>query len=380
MTSNSRLNLALKTILDCGKITPESLVHLTEAEKDLVQTLFKQGLIKESLNYIEDIDVDKDWELIKDQFIKPKKNSIPLWHSVMRYAALFLGLIALVYAIQSRDYFDVDNQIADSNEIKLLLGNDEIKFLQNDISQEISNASGKIIANQRGDKITYLNNSEVDELVFHEVEIPHGKLFEIELSDGTLVHLNSGTKMRYPIQFLKGQKREVFIQGEAYFEVAKVKEYVFVVHADAVMIEVLGTKFDISTYKEDSEIKAVLVEGSINMTNSYFPEDAVILTPGTQGSWHKGKHHTKIEPVDVEIYTGWMQGELIFKNSTFENMSKKLERKYNVQIENNNLELSEKVFNASFSANIESIDDVLKYIAEIFPFKYEISNDHILIY
>ncbi|MGC1631346.1 MAG: FecR domain-containing protein [Gelidibacter sp.] len=370
MTSKSRLKLAIESIIACGEITPESLVYLTEEEKDLVQTLFKQGLIRESLSFIEDIDSDRDWSLVKEKLIKSEKRRTPFRQSVMRYAALFLGLFALGYAVQYKDSSRVDSQVVDSNEVRLLLGDDKVKFLNKDINQKISTASGNVIAQQQGNRIKYLNNFEIDELIFHEVEVPHGKVFDIELSDGTIVHLNSGTKMRYPVRFLQGQKREVSIQGEAYFDVAKDKEHPFIVNADAVAIEVLGTKFDISTYKEDLEIRAVLVEGSISMTNSYFPADTVILTPGTQGSWDKDKHQTKVEQVDVEIYTGWMKGELVFKNSTFENMTKKLERKYNVQIENNNLELSEKIFNASFSVNVESIEDVLKYIMEVFPFQY----------
>ncbi|MEO5790204.1 FecR domain-containing protein [Gelidibacter sp.] len=380
MTSTSRLKLALETIIASGKITQESLVHLTEDEIILVQTLFKQGLIEESLGYMEDIDSDKDWRIVKEQLMPAKVKSIPLWQSVMRYAAMTFVFVALGYAIQSKERIAVDNQVVDGNEIKLFLGKDKLKLLSEDISQEITNASGSVIAHHNGNSIKYLNDSGINELVFHEIDVPNGKVFDIQLSDGTIVHLNSGTKMRYPVQFLKGQKREVFIDGEAYFDVMKDKDHLFVVHADAVAIEVLGTKFNISTYKEESEIGAVLVEGSINMTNSYNPDDAIVLKPGTRGVWSKDKHQTKVEQVDVNIYTGWMKGELIFKNSTFENMSKKLERKYNVQIENKNLQLSQKVFNASFSKDIESIEDVLKYMNDVFPFHYEMENNHILIY
>ena len=380
MTSKSRLKIALETITTSGKITEEALVHLTEDEIDLVQTLFKQGLIVESLGYMEDIDSDKDWSMVKEQLKPAKTKSLPLWRSVMRYAAMAIGLIALGYAIQSKENVDAEKQVVDTNAIKLFLGKDNVKLLMPDNSQEISNSSGHVIAQQNGNSIIYLNDPGIQELEFHEIIVPNGKMFDVQLSDGTKVHLNSGTKMRYPIQFLKGQKREVFIDGEAFFDVMKDKDHLFVVHADAVAIEVLGTKFNISTYKEESEIGAVLVEGSIKMTNAYHPEDAVVLKPGTRGFWSKQEHQTKVEQVDVNIYTGWMKGELIFKNSTFENMSKKLERKYNVQIENKNSELSQKVFNASFSKEIESIEDVLKYMNDLFPFQYKIENNHILIY
>ncbi len=123
-----------------------------------------------------------------------------------------------------------------------------------------------------------------------------------------------------------------------------------------------------------------MIEGSVNMKNTIMPQDNIILKPGNKGSWHKTAHGTKIEKVDVEIYTSWMKGDLIFKGTTFENITKKLERKYNVKIENNNPALANKVLTAKFNSEIETIEDVLKSIGEIYPFDYEIDNKNILIY
>jgi transmembrane sensor len=380
MTSLSQLKLAIATISKSGEITPKSIENLTEDEIELVQTLFNQGLLAESLNYMEDLNSDTDWNKLKQKLVKSKKKTIPLWKSVMRYAAVFIGVIAVAFLVEYKENSATDHQASQDNLIKLSLGNDDIRFVVQGESEEIIDPSGKVIAKQQGGTIKYLKNSEITELVFHELYIPFGKIFNLELSDGTIVHLNSGTKIKYPVQFQKGQKREVFVEGEAYFEVAKDKEDSFIVNADAVSIEVLGTKFGVSTYKENSEIETVLVEGSISMSNSFDTEDAVILTPGTKGAFHKTEHLTTVENVDVRYYTGWMQGELIFKNSSFENMIKKLERKYNVQIKNNNGPLANKLFNASFSKKVESIEDVLKYINEIHAFNYDISDNHIIIY
>lgn len=382
MTSNSRLKIVLETIKVSGKITPELLKHLSVEEKDLVQTLFDQGMIEDTLSYMESLDSTKAWNELMPELEQPEKSAIPLWRSVMRYAAVVVGVVALGYMVQTRDQVDsgMANQVLETNGIKLLLGKDEIKFLTQQSSEEISNSSGQVVAQYNANSITYLNNPEIKDLVFHEIEVPYGKIFDLTLSDGTVVHLNSGTKMRYPIQFLKGQKREVQISGEAYFDVAKDKEHPFVVSSDDIAIEVLGTQFNFSTYKEESVVDAVLVEGAIKMINSRFPDEDVVLVPGTRGSWNKVEHKTTVEEVDVSIYTGWMKGEMIFKNSTFEEMAKRLERRYDVKIENRNSELSKKVFNASFSKRIESFEDVLIYLSEVSSFRYEIKNNSVIIY
>lgn len=382
MTSNSRLKIVLETIQTSGKITPELLKHLSVEEKDLVQTLFDQGMIEETLIYMESLDSTKAWNELKPELEQPEKSVIPLWRSVMRYVAVVVGVAALGYMVQTRDKIDsgVANQVLETNGIKLLLGKDEIKFLTQQSSEEISNSSGQVLAQYNANSITYLNNPDIKDLVFHEIEVPYGKIFDLTLSDGTVIHLNSGTKMKYPVQFLKGQKREVQISGEAYFDVTTDTEHPFVVSSDDIGIEVLGTQFNFSTYKDESVVGAVLVEGAIKMTNSKFPDQDVVLLPGTRGSWNKVEHKTKVEEVDVTIYTGWMKGEMIFKNSTFEEMAKRLERRYDVKIENRNSELSQKVFNASFSKHIESLEDVLKYLSEVSSFSYQMDDNQVLIY
>ena len=224
-----------------------------------------------------------------------------------------------------------------------------------------------------------ISDTEIDKLVYNELEIPYGKIFHVELSDGTLVHLNSGTKLRYPVKFLKGRKREVFIDGEAYFKVTKDRRHPFIVNADAVAVEVFGTEFNVSSYREDKEIKTVLVEGSVSLSNSVEPKDKVMLEPGQKAAWDKSAHNTEIEEVDVGLYTGWIKGEMIFRNAIFEDMTKILERRYNVSIQNNSELLRNKRLNARFNVNVESIEEVLESLNEVQAFDYKIKGHNIAI-
>lgn len=373
MYISERLKLVLKDVAISGRLDLGSLNGLTEQEKELVYTLYNEGLVAEALNLLNDMDVDMEWNQVKKKMVSIKKPAIPIWKPILKYAAIFLCLFSIAYFFQIEDEDGVSKQISETS-IKLKMGRDAIKVINEGENQQIISASGKVVAEQTGNKIRYASDANIDELIYNELEIPHGKIFDVELSDGTLVHLNSGTKMRYPIKFLKGQKREVFIDGEGYFKVAKDKEHPFIVNADAVAVEVLGTEFNISSYHENPEIGTVLIEGSISLSNSFVPDDKLILKPGNKGSWNKTDHSVKIEEVDVSDYTGWVTGELVFRNSSFENMTKKLERKYNVIIQNNNLLLGKKMFTARFNVDIESLDDVLRAINEIHPFSYRITH------
>jgi ferric-dicitrate binding protein FerR (iron transport regulator) len=116
------------------------------------------------------------------------------------------------------------------------------------------------------------------------------------------------------------------------------------------------------------------------MTNSLKPDDQLVLVPGTKGAWNRVSHDTHEEKVDVGLYTGWIKGELVFRNVSFSDMTKKLERSYNVVIENNNEPLNGKILNARFHVDIESIDDVMKSIGELHSFQYTIKNRKITIY
>ncbi|WP_422081588.1 FecR family protein [Ulvibacterium sp.] len=378
MPNKEQLKSVLESINISGKIDLDSLKEFTEQEKEIIYNLYSEGLVEEALKSLDSLDEHKEWRVLREKLGDSRVRIIPLWKSALKYAAIFVGLLGTLYFILKDENLETQTQISEES-IKLRIGQEAIKVLHEGQTQKLVSSSGKVVGEQKGNKLVHIADTEIDELVYNELEIPYGKIFDVELSDGTLVHLNSGTTIRYPIKFLQGQKREVFIDGEAYFKVATDKNRPFIVNADAVAIEVLGTEFNVTSYAEDLEIRTVLVEGSVNMTNSNVPGDVVVLKPGYKASWNKTVQATEIEEVDVLLYTGWIEGELVFRNSNFQNMVKKLERRYNVTIRNNNLLLRDKKFNARFDVDIESMDDILKSIKEIHPFEYKITDQEIVI-
>lgn len=267
-----------------------------------------------------------------------------------------------------------------SSDIVLQLENGETQIISEQNSSQVKDAKGNIVGNQNGDKLVYEDSSNPEKLVYNTIKIPYGKKFRLQLSDGTFVHLNSGTTLKYPVKFITGENRQVFLDGEAFFDVAKDKKHPFIVNADELNVRVLGTHFNVSNYPEDAATDVVLVEGSVGMYESQTEFDAAkntILKPGFKGSFNKENAKISSKAVITDIYTSWIDGGLTFRNMTFKNIITKLERRYNVTIINKNEKLANEKFNASFKE--ESIENVMSYFNDIHGIQYTIKNHQILI-
>lgn len=302
---------------------------------------------------------------------------------IFKYAAVFIALIGLGY------FFLVQQEIQEEpspllqieeKAITLQLDNGEIRIIDENGLTQVLDKDGNRVATQKEDKITYSGDSEAEELVYNELNIPYGKKFQIELSDGTIVYLNSGSSLKYPVNFIKGKDRQVFIKGEAYFKVAEDANSPFIVNARQVNIRVLGTEFNVSSYEEDENINTVLISGKVQLydaSDSYKPETSTDIAPNQMGAWNKLRKEFGVQEVDTDVYTAWMTGRLVFRDMPFETIRKKLERHYNVVILNNNKLLDENTFNAVF--DIESIEEVLEIFERNFGIKYKISENQIII-
>lgn len=267
-----------------------------------------------------------------------------------------------------------------STDIVLQLENGKVQIIHEDNSVQVLDSKGNVVGNQSGNKLVYENNSNLEKVSYNTIKIPYGKKFQLQLSDGTLVHLNAGTTLKYPVKFIAGENRQVFLDGEAFFDVAKDKKHPFIVNADNLNVRVLGTHFNVSNYPEDAATDVVLVEGSVGMYNSnedFNADKNTILKPGYKGSFNRQNAAISTKAVITDIYTSWINGGLTFRNMSFKNIITKLERRYNVTIINKNEKLANEKFNASFKD--ESIENVMSYFNDIHGINYTIKNNQILI-
>src|SRR5690606_20648641 len=176
MHISERLKLVLQDVAISGRLDSESFNGLAEEEKELVYTLYNEGLVAEALNLLNDMDVDMEWNHIRKKMVSIKKPAIPIWKPILKYAAIFLCLFSIVYFFRTEDRDGLPKQVSETS-IKLKIGNDAIKVINEGENQQIISASGIVVAEQKGNKIRYNSNADIDELVYNELEIPYGKIF-----------------------------------------------------------------------------------------------------------------------------------------------------------------------------------------------------------
>ena len=185
---------------------------------------------------------------------------------------------------------------------------------------------------------------------FHKLIVPKGGEYTIVLSDGTKVYMNAGSELRYPVNFEK-YRREVFLSGEAYFEVAKMTEAPFTVHVGDIDIEVLGTSFNANAYPESSCVLTTLEEGQVQVGNK---KQRRVIVPGEQCSYDKKTKQLKVEMVDTELFTSWRNGYYYFNRTPLETIFGTLSLWYDVEIEYEDSKLKQ----IRFSGKLKRFEDI----------------------
>ena len=184
----------------------------------------------------------------------------------------------------------------------------------------------QISASESG--ITYADGGESEAVVYNKLDIPRGGEFCLTLSDGTRVWLNSETSIQYPVVF-GTKERRVFIQGEAYFEVAKDAKKPFTVQFMSSSVTVLGTSFNIRAYPEEKQSQTTLAEGSVRI---YSPGSSMLLKPGEQAEVKALSGEMVKKEVDVKTFTSWKNGRFVFEQEPLENIMRTLERWYDIRV------------------------------------------------
>lgn len=169
---------------------------------------------------------------------------------------------------------------------------------------------------------------------FAEAIAPRGQKSQVVLPDGTRVWLNSATSIKYPTNF-NNHQRDVYLEGEAFFEVRRNVLKPFVVHTTGLSVKVLGTKFNVKAYHDEDRIETALFEGKIDLLINTLSSSRPIVkevNPGQSFSYSKTEEKLIPSRFPREEIDGWKKNQLIFKDDTFSNLVKKLERWYDVEV------------------------------------------------
>lgn len=254
----------------------------------------------------------------------------------LKYAAvafLFFMIGALVFYRQ--DKFSpqfYSQQVAEPNagdEARLIRPNGQKITLEEKKSIIEYTQNGQLLVNNDVIGTSIPSDKKVPEL--NQLVIPYGKTSEIFLSDGTKVYLNAGSRLVYP-EFFVDKNREVFLVGEAFFEVKHDEKHPFIVQTTDLRVKVLGTQFNLSAYPSENIIETVLTQGRVRLeqNNSRLFDESTLLLPGQLGAFDKTTRETQLENVDTENYVLWKDGIFKFESSDLSRVIKRLERFYNL--------------------------------------------------
>lgn len=198
----------------------------------------------------------------------------------------------------------------------------------------------------------------------------------VELPDGTHVSLGSKTTFYYDKDFGK-DKRIVYLEGEAYFDVAKQNNKPFIVKTKEQDIEALGTKFNVMAYLTDSMVITTLLEGSVRLTTMNIAEQT-ILKPDQQFVYNRNTRSTYLQKVDAQRFISWTTGYYYFSEQSLKAILDRLSHIYGAEFTINSDSLNKRTFSGTFYRG-QSIKDIMEIINLSIPIKYKIDERHVMI-
>lgn len=264
-----------------------------------------------------------------------------------------------------------------SSKAVLVLDNGEKIILKDSMFLEMTDSSTRISV--RGNQVRYMKDSLSDasrkQVRVNSILTPKGGEYQLTLSDGTRVWLNADSRLDFPVVFV-GERREVYVRGEVYFEVTKDVNHPFLVKTDKMEVKVLGTSFNVSAYEDERVVAATLVEGSIELSLHEGDKTVVRLSPGEQAILQDG--NVSVRQVDAKLYAAWTKDCFAFESESLETVLRRLSRWYDVDFRIENSEMRAKYF-SGIIPKYEDVEKVLKMLEMTTNMSFEIKNNIIII-
>lgn len=320
----------------------------------------------------------------KENTQKRKLYQINRYFRVAAAILIIAALGGLVYQnIQSSNQsfqFSVASNLKQENPLLILSNGKQIDIQKIDPNITVLKDQNAI----QVDNDSILTNQPITdkttrEARFNEIIVPFGKRTRLLLSDGTKVWLNAGSRLAFPQNF-DGRKREVFLEGEAIFDVAKNLNEPFMVHTKDFIVNVTGTVFNVTSYSDDAYSSAVLAEGKIELSSKggLFSNETIHILPGTKGVYDPESKSITALQVNPEDYLSWRDGFMVIRGEKLQEILKKLSRYYNVGITLEDQTIAGETFSGRLDLK-ESPMEVLTIISHMVPLSVQELNNKLII-
>ena len=234
---------------------------------------------------------------------------------------------------------------------------------------------GVAILNEE-DYIDYSRRDDAGEAeaVYNELIVPVGGEYRLVLADGSVVYMNSASRLKYPVRFTGGE-RLVELEGEAYFEVTKNEAHPFVVRTKRLDVTVLGTGFNVMAYRKDARTEVTLVNGKVDVTSGKISE---VLTPNRQFVMNNESGEYEVRSVDAKAYAAWKGGTLNFDAMPLDELGDKLGRWYGVSFFFSSERLKQLKFTGAFR-KYNDMDYILSLIEATTDVTFKINGNVIIV-
>jgi transmembrane sensor len=334
-----------------NSISAEELAHLEQLieenpEAKAYADFYQHGPLQELQS---DDAVHAIWLKLEEEMLRPKRRILPVSKRWLAAASILIIAATAGYITFRQQPNKPAYTVTPTNDKNIMLrlaGGQEISLTSN---QTITTGTASIVANEQSMDLKGVNGAAQG---WNTIEVPQRFDYKLTLSDGTVITLNSATKLKFPFSF-SGDKREVYVEGEAYFNIAKNAGHPFIVHTSGGDITVLGTEFNVNTYTADV-LKTALVKGSVNVSSH---NQVVHLKPGEELTWYKNKHI--ISELDERITLSWKQGVLYFHNTPLSDIAQMIERWYGVPVKIDDNKLAAEPFTGNLE-KAQALEDFLK--------------------
>ncbi len=316
----------------------DNWVNESDENLQLFEDLTDEAAIKENLHWMDQVQTEQSFTALKEKgafTTRKKKRALP--NSWLAAASILL-VISLFFLVRysSQDprppaLTTLENQLLQpgGNKATLTLEDGAVIDLGSAVNGPIAFGKGSHVRKPADGELVYETKAFANRTTsVHTLSTPVGGQYQLQLPDGTKVWLNASSQLRYPTAFSKGE-RIVNLQGEAYFEVAPNKEAAFkVLLANGAFVQVLGTRFNLFSYPEETAQEITLLEGQVRVTKE---KQSVLLLPGQQALLTPAGIDTPTQ-VDTATAIAWKNGVFEFKDAGIETIMKQVERWYGATI------------------------------------------------
>ncbi len=336
----------------------ESWIQSSEENRQIYDKLVEREQVKEYIKKRESIDVGKYVIRYEQKLgLKPvRKMSRICWGYVA--AILVLCLVGICFWMddhKKEKNTEIAHMTIKPGKAKALLVLDDGREVELD-NHEVSRSLEKsgIVVLSDSSRIEYNQDVKTESREeMNKIIVPTGGEYNLILSDGTCVYLNAESTITFPKKFM-GDKREVILEGEAYFHVAASKEHPFIVKTRDMDILVTGTEFNVKAYPDEFNVQTTLLRGKVTVFGGFAKKESIEIEPGQQAEWDRGNVTLRVQNVDPDLFVAWKNGYFIFRQDRLEDIMKTLARWYDMDV----IYLEESVKNMTFAGKLDRSEDI----------------------